>query len=68
MLIIMFIKSVFIHTAISSLFTLLTVLFGICGIQLFIMGIIGIYLSKIYLETKNRPIYVVKETEADLDD
>lgn len=68
MLIIMFIKSVFIHTAISSLFTLLTVLFGICGIQLFIMGIIGIYLSKIYLEAKNRPVYIVRETEADLDD
>ncbi len=31
------------------------------GIQLFCMGIMGQYLSKTYLETKNRPIYVVKE-------
>lgn len=32
------------------------------GIQLFSMGIIGQYLSKTYLEIKNRPIYIVKET------
>lgn len=31
------------------------------GIQLFSVGIIGQYLSKTYLEAKNRPIYVVKE-------
>lgn len=31
------------------------------GVQLFCMGIIGLYLSKIYLETKKRPIYIVKE-------
>ena len=33
------------------------------GIQLFSLGIIGIYISKIYLEVKNRPIYITKETE-----
>jgi len=32
------------------------------GIQLFCMGIIGLYLSKAYLETKNRPIYIVDDT------
>lgn len=36
------------------------------GIQLLCMGIIGQYLAKTYLETKNRPIYIVKETEKDL--
>ena len=36
------------------------------GLQLFFLGIIGEYLSKTYLETKNRPIYIVKETEKDL--
>lgn len=29
------------------------------------LGIIGQYLAKTYLETKNRPIYIVSETEAD---
>lgn len=31
------------------------------GIQLLCMGIIGMYLSKTYLETKRRPIYISKE-------
>lgn len=32
------------------------------GIQLFCMGILGMYLSKTYLEAKNRPIYICGET------
>ena len=35
----------------------------ISGVQLFFLGVIGIYLSKIYLEVKKRPIYIIKETE-----
>lgn len=31
------------------------------GIQLLCMGIMGMYLSKTYLECKNRPIYIAKE-------
>ena len=31
------------------------------GIQLFCVGILGQYLSKVYLEVKKRPIYIVKE-------
>lgn len=36
------------------------------GIQLFFLGIMGMYLSKTYLEVKKRPIYILKETEKDL--
>ncbi len=36
-------------------------IFFIGGIQLFCLGILGQYLSKTYLETKKRPIYVVRE-------
>ena len=32
------------------------------GIQLFFLGVIGQYLAKAYLEIKNRPLYVVGET------
>lgn len=35
----------------------------VSGIQLFFLGIIGMYLSKIYLEVKHRPVYLIKETE-----
>jgi glycosyltransferase involved in cell wall biosynthesis len=43
--------------------SLVCILFLISGIQLFCTGIIGQYLAKTYLETKKRPIYIVKETE-----
>ena len=33
----------------------------VSGVQLFSIGIIGQYLSKTYLEVKNRPVYIVKE-------
>lgn len=33
------------------------------GIQLLCMGIMGMYLSRMYLECKNRPIYILKEKE-----
>ena len=33
----------------------------VSGIQLFSIGVIGQYLSKTYLEVKNRPIYIIKE-------
>lgn len=37
------------------------------GLQLLALGIIGQYLAKTYLETKQRPIYLVRETEQDLE-
>lgn len=43
--------------------SLACIIFFVSGIQLFSIGIIGQYLSKTYLEVKNRPIYIVKETE-----
>jgi ABC-type amino acid transport system permease subunit len=36
------------------------------GLQLFFFGIMGMYLSKVYLEVKKRPIYIEKETEKDI--
>ncbi len=35
------------------------------GVQLFFFGVMGMYLSKVYLEVKRRPLYIVKETEKD---
>lgn len=37
------------------------IIFFIGGIQLFCLGILGQYLAKTYMETKKRPIYIVKE-------
>jgi glycosyltransferase involved in cell wall biosynthesis len=33
------------------------------GVQLFCIGILGQYLARTYLETKNRPIFIIKEEE-----
>ena len=41
--------------------SLVCIVFMVSGIQLFSLGIIGQYLSKTYLEVKNRPIYIVKD-------
>lgn len=38
------------------------------GIQLFCMGIMGQYLSKMYLEIKKRPHYIIRETNKQKDE
>jgi len=43
--------------------SLACIIIFVSGVQLFFLGIIGMYLSKTYLEVKNRPIYIIKETE-----
>jgi glucosyltransferase len=42
--------------------TLVVLLLFIGGLQMLFLGIAGQYISKIYLETKQRPIYIIKET------
>ncbi len=41
--------------------SLVCILFFLSGIQMFSLGIVGQYLSKTYLEVKQRPIYIIKE-------
>ncbi|MCR4907849.1 MAG: glycosyltransferase [Lachnospiraceae bacterium] len=41
--------------------SLVCIILLISGIQLFCIGIVGQYLSKTYLETKKRPLYIAKE-------
>ena len=43
--------------------SLVCIIFFVSGIQLFCMGILGQYLSKTYLETKKRPIYIIKDRD-----
>lgn len=48
--------------------SLVCIVFFVGGIQLLCTGIVGQYLSKTYLETKHRPIYILKESsEGDLE-
>jgi hypothetical protein len=41
--------------------SLICVIMLLGGIQLLCVGILGQYLSKTYLETKNRPVYITRE-------
>lgn len=52
------ITSIFVNTA---NLLLIGVILLLSGIQLIFIGILGLYLSKTYLEVKNRPKYIIKE-------
>ena len=62
MIIFIIIKTLIYGDPTSGWPSLVCIIFFVTGIQLFCLGIIGQYLSKTYLETKKRPIYIVKDT------
>jgi glycosyltransferase involved in cell wall biosynthesis len=41
--------------------SLVCIILALGGLQLFCLGILGQYLGKTFLETKKRPIYILKE-------
>ncbi len=62
MILVIIIKTVAFGDPTSGWPSLVCIIFFVSGVQLFCLGIMGEYLSKTYLETKKRPIYIVKET------
>lgn len=62
MIIVIIIKTLIFGDPTSGWPSLVCIIFFVSGIQLFCLGIIGQYLSKTYLETKKRPIYIIKES------
>ena len=48
--------------------SLLSVILFIGGLQFIFLGIIGEYISRIFWETKNRPLYFVNEFSRGLND
>ena len=65
MLLIVFFKTIIYGDPVAGWPSLACLILFIGGIQLFCMGILGQYLSKMYLEVKGRPIYIVKENNED---
>ncbi len=65
MIIVIIIKTLIYGDPVSGWPSLVCIIFMVSGIQLFCMGIMGEYLSKTYLETKKRPIYIIKESSED---
>lgn len=67
MIIVIIFKTLVFGDPVSGWPSLTCIIIFVSGIQLFFMGIFGEYLAKTYLETKKRPVYIVKETEKDSD-
>ena len=56
-----FIKTLIWGDPVAGFPAMICIILLLGGIQLFCIGILGQYLSKTYLETKRRPIYILKE-------
>ena len=67
MIIVIIFKTLVFGDPVSGWPSLACIIIFVSGIQLFFMGIFGEYLAKTYLETKKRPLYIIKETEKDSD-
>ena len=63
LMIITVIKTIAFGEDVAGYPTTICVIFLLSGLQLFCTGILGQYLSKTYLETKKRPVFITKETE-----
>lgn len=50
------------HYTISGWTSIIVTLSFFGGLQLMILGIIGIYLGKLFMQSKNRPLYILKES------
>lgn len=62
MIIVIIIRTLIFGDPTSGWPSMVCIVMMIGGIQLLCIGILGQYLSKTYLETKRRPIYIEKET------
>ena len=55
------IRQLIFHNSAFGWTSMVCILFFLSGLQLFCLGVLGQYMSKIYLETKRRPHYIVAE-------
>ena len=60
-MIVVVVQKLFFGIAIPGYPTLLVAILLIGGIQMIILGIIGEYIARIYIQGKHRPIYIAKE-------
>ena len=63
MIIFIVVKTLTVGDPVAGWPSLVCIIFFVSGVQLFCLGVIGQYLAKTYLEVKNRPVYIIKETE-----
>jgi len=59
-------KTLFFHEPVAGFTSLVVLITFFGGIQLLSIGIIGEYIGRIFNETKNRPLYVVKNIQGSI--
>lgn len=62
MLIVIIVRKIILDDPVAGWTSTICVIIFIGGIQLFCMGVMGQYIAKTYMETKNRPHYIISET------
>lgn len=62
MILIIVIRTLIWGDPVSGWPSLACIIFLVSGVQLLCTGIVGQYLSKTYLETKHRPIFILKDS------
>lgn len=65
MIIVIVVKTLAFGDPVAGWPSLVCIIMFLSGVQLFSMGILGQYLSKMYLETKKRPIYIISERDGE---
>jgi glycosyltransferase involved in cell wall biosynthesis len=60
-MIFVFLKAIFVHSTVPGYASIMCVILFLGGIQLITLGIMGEYIARIYNESKNRPLYLVKK-------
>ena len=55
------VKTVFVGDAVQGFPTLIVTILMLGGLQLMAMGILGEYLGRLFIESKGRPLYLLKE-------
>lgn len=66
-LLVIIVRTIIFQNPTSGWPSLVCFILALGGLQLFCLGIVGKYLGKTYLETKKRPIYIIKETQETTD-
>ena len=65
MLLIVVLKKLVIGVPVAGWASIVCIIIFIGGLQLFCLGIMGQYIAKTYMEAKNRPHYIVAQTNAE---
>jgi glycosyltransferase involved in cell wall biosynthesis len=60
-----FIERIFYGADVPGWTTIIVLISFLGGMQLFALGIVGEYIGRIFLETKNRPLYIIEDKIGD---